>query len=166
MLYYSEDAQKSLENLFYYPCTFGKNLQKALEDMKMIRGVLNALPLSPTRVMVRRFIRNIGTITYISSPSSCFIDRRTAKLHDRSMAFKKAARNAFNQQNGYGLRNVPYGDADDTNLTYTKDSVYGTHGEMFNPRMTDHFCTISGLNDGSKIYSKPRRYNNKLWCET
>ena len=73
MLYYSEDAQKSLENLFYYPCTFGKNLQKALEDMKMIRGVLNALPLSPTRVMVRRFIRNIGTITYISSPSSCFI---------------------------------------------------------------------------------------------
>ena len=80
-------------------------------------------------------------------------DRRTAKLHDRSMAFKKAARNAFNRQNGYGLRNVPYGDADDTNLTYTKDSVYGTNGEMFNPRMTDPFCTISSSNDGSKIYS-------------
>jgi hypothetical protein len=76
------------------------------------------------------------------------------KPSDRAWKFRNAATNAFNRQNGYGIKGVPYGDSDDdTNFTYTKDSVYGTNGSMFTPRMTDPFCTISLSSDGSKIYS-------------
>ena len=63
------------------------------------------------------------------------------KRHDRAMAFRTAANNAFNRQNGYGLKNVPYGD-DKGDMEMDKDEYYGGSNQ-YTGDLTDPFVTQS-----------------------
>lgn len=55
--------------------------------------------------------------------------------------FRQAATNSFNRQNGYGLKNVPYGNGSDKNMT-PDGSFYGG-GNLYTPD-GDSFLTKSG----------------------
>lgn len=73
MIFFSKDAEESFDKLLYYPYTIGKHLQKTISDVNNITSALSSLPIVTTGVMTRRVIPNIGTITYLSTPTSCFI---------------------------------------------------------------------------------------------
>lgn len=76
---------------------------------------------------------------------------------ERSARFRQAADNAFNRQNGYGLKNIPYGDADSKNMT-TDGDFYGV-GSAYTPKgdlmrsMSGKSKDINNPNDGSKVYN-------------
>ena len=55
----------------------------------------------------------------------------------RRQNFRQAANNSFNRQNGYGLKNVPYGHEDDLNMSadgdfYGGGNLYTYNGDRFN----------------------------------
>jgi hypothetical protein len=83
------------------------------------------------------------------------------KRHDRAMSFRKAANNAFNRQNGYGLKNVPYGDDTDDDMKMDKDEYYGG-GNQYTGDLTDPFVTQSCSSkdeDNRKTISRQETYS-------
>lgn len=72
-----------------------------------------------------------------------------AKTPEQALLFRQYANNAFNRQNGYGLKNVPDSYLDDKDLTADGD-YYG--GRNTFGSYEDSFYTKSGNNHNGKIY--------------
>ena len=45
MIYFTQEAKEKLDNLFDYPYTFGKHLDEANRDLRIIETSLSRLPL-------------------------------------------------------------------------------------------------------------------------
>ena len=73
MIFLSKDAEDSLDKLLYYPYTIGRHLSRAINDVNNIMNVLNTLPTAALGVIMRRTIPNVGTITYLTTHTSLFI---------------------------------------------------------------------------------------------
>lgn len=69
----------------------------------------------------------------------------------RASDFRQATTNAFNRQNGYGLRNVPYGAGNDNQMTYDGE-VYGC-GNLTNI-IDGAFHTVSGNANKRTVYNQ------------
>jgi hypothetical protein len=72
----------------------------------------------------------------------------------RAEKFRQAATNAFNRQNGYGLKNVPYGYQKDNNVTadgdyYAGGNLYRYDGDAFE---TNSGRAQLGNNEPDKVY--------------
>ena len=81
----------------------------------------------------------------------------------RETKFRHAATNAFNRQNGYGLKNVPNGDGIGDNMTFSKNGFYG--GCNVYNYDGDEFETKSGTldkdgKDLEKVYSSQKVSNS------
>ena len=63
MIYFTQEGYKCIENLLYYPYTFGKHLPKAINDITNILLSLNTLPKSTKTY--KYVIKGIGTIFYL-----------------------------------------------------------------------------------------------------
>lgn len=70
------------------------------------------------------------------------------KSYRQGDRFRRAATNSFNRLNGYGLKNVPYGDGDKNQMQTTKNDFY-VGGNIYTSQ-GDSFNTMSGRvnNDG------------------
>lgn len=58
----------SCQHVYHY-----QHLHKTNSDVNNIMSALSSLPIVAPGVMARRVIPNIGTITYLSTPTSYFI---------------------------------------------------------------------------------------------
>lgn len=72
MIFFSNDAQKSIDELLYYPYTLGRQLEKAVNDMRNIIYILETLPMNIRTTRTVR-IPNIGTIRYGATSKNHFI---------------------------------------------------------------------------------------------
>ena len=62
MICFSREAESSFEQLFYYPYTFGKYLEKAQKDAKFIFDEISSIPLGGpgTSARIRLYFPDLG----------------------------------------------------------------------------------------------------------
>lgn len=91
MIFFSNDAQKSIDELLYYPYTLGKKLEKAVNDMRNIMNALNSLPRSKNIGVPRtRRIPYIGIIEYTPTANSIFISSITWSATLKRFYYRKS----------------------------------------------------------------------------
>ena len=82
----------------------------------------------------------------------------------RTSGFRQAATNSFNRQNGYGLKNVPYGNGSDQNMKADGKFYGGTN--LYTPD-GDSFWTGSGKTNGQDepeaVYNQQQIRTNDSW---
>lgn len=71
MIYLYKDAQKSIDNLCYYPFTFGRHLNSINDTLKNIMQALNGL--RPTHKWTNTTIPHIGKITYFTKNGNVYV---------------------------------------------------------------------------------------------
>ena len=71
MIYFTQEAKEKLDKLFYYPYTFGKHLEKANKDLRIIETSIPHLPLRLGTHNVS--LRGIGSFTYVCNGRDIFL---------------------------------------------------------------------------------------------
>ena len=77
MIFFSKDVEDSFNTLLYYPYTIGAHLDKTSIDVRNIMNEFSSLPIGRHGATLTRTIPNIGTITYLFTSSSYFIQSIT-----------------------------------------------------------------------------------------
>lgn len=138
-----EDCQ--LSNLYYRKRGEKDNTQTTTTEAQLksvikqtINEVLNELDW--------RTYQNASQKAY-QKGGKLYGDERN-KAYRQGDRFRRAATNSFNRLNGYGLKNVPYGDGDNNQMQTTKNDFY-VGGNIYTSQ-GDNFNTMSGHvnNDG------------------
>ena len=141
MIFFSKDAEESFDKLLYYPYTIGKHLQKTISDVNNIMSALSSLPIVAPGVMTRRVIPNIGTITYLSTPTSYFIQYISWSTILTRFYYVKSNFITFNSQGNitsvhpalYADRNEPSFECDNGFKVVSRFvTVRGKRTEVFN----------------------------------
>lgn len=73
MIFFSNDAQKSIDELFKFPYRLGTQLQRYAKDMGHIMEELKFLPSCTFGTIATRNIPNIGIIKYMADAGKCII---------------------------------------------------------------------------------------------
>lgn len=125
----------------------GKN-KKSMKESKQIIRLTESDLHRVIKESVKQVLSELDYRTYLSAHKKALEQGD----EDRASHFGVAARNAFNREYGYGLENIPYGDADDNGIFPEKATDVYAGAQVYTPDEQDDnaiggassFMTTSG----------------------